>query len=99
MAETSKAFHDPLREAHEFRDQVGSEGRRLAFFFGAGTSQAAGIDGIAGLTEKVGASLSGDQKKHYDRLIAEAGEAGPKTHPSEHRAETPSGHQGQDIGA
>lgn len=68
MAETSEAFHDPLREAHEFTDQVGSEGRHLVFFFGAGTSQAAGIDGIARLTEKAGASLAGDQKKHYDRL-------------------------------
>lgn len=76
MTEKPAAFHDPLREAHEFRDQVGSERRRLAFFFGAGTSQAVGIDSITALTRKVGDGLDNDQKKHYARLLAELGTSG-----------------------
>jgi hypothetical protein len=76
MTAKAEAFHDPLREAHEFRDQVGSEGRRLAFFFGAGTSQAVGIDSITALTRKVEASLTGSQKAHYTRLLTDAGTPG-----------------------
>ena len=76
MADELLAFHDPPREAHEFRDQVGSERRRLAFFFGAGTSQAVGIDGIAALTKKVGTTITDGSKAGYARLLAEAGASG-----------------------
>lgn len=44
---------DPLREANELRSQLASEKRRLAFLFGAGTSQSVGLDGLAGLTKAV----------------------------------------------
>lgn len=76
MAEKPSAFHDPLREAHEFRDQVGSGRRRLAFFLGAGASQAVGIDGIAALTKRTATSLQGIQKQQYARLLGEAGATG-----------------------
>jgi hypothetical protein len=64
---------DPLREANELRGQLASEKRRLAFLFGAGTSQAVGLDGLAKLTSAVAADLSKESKENgvtYERLLA-----------------------------
>jgi len=64
---------DPLSEAKEIREQLGSDRRRLILLCGAGTSQAVGIDGIAELSAHVKAVLSGTQQEHYDRIVAELG--------------------------
>ena len=64
---------DPVREAEELREQLGSDKRRLLVFFGAGTSQAVGIDGIAQLTSNVEADLTAVEKAHYDRLKTQIG--------------------------
>lgn len=60
---------DPLREAAEFRSQLSSDKRRLAFFFGAGISQAVGIPGLLSLTGLVKDDLDLDQCAHYERLL------------------------------
>ncbi|MEA2880612.1 MAG: hypothetical protein QOF14_5808 [Hyphomicrobiales bacterium] len=67
------AAHDPVREAEELREQLGSDRRRLLAFFGAGTSQAVGIDGILQLTKNVRGDLSAQEQLHYDRLLAASG--------------------------
>ncbi len=64
---------DPVREAEELREQLGSDRRRLLVFFGAGTSQAVGIDGVVQLTKNVASDLKGDQRAHYDRLLSQSG--------------------------
>src|SRR6266851_2177132 len=61
---------DPLREAEELREQLGSDKRRLILLFGAGTSQAVGIDSVASLTSNVKTALSGSQQSHYDKILA-----------------------------
>jgi len=61
---------DPLREAEELREQLGSDKRRLILLFGAGTSQAVGIDSIAALTTNVRPELAGPQQPHYDKILA-----------------------------
>jgi len=71
---------DPVREAEEIREQLSSDRRRLLVFFGAGTSQAVGIDGVAQLTQKVSDSLTGDSKAIYDRLLKQAGTGGHIEH-------------------
>jgi len=73
MTADTHTFHDPLREAQEFREQVGSPKRRLVFFFGAGTSQAVGIDGVVQLTKRIGEELPNSDKPVYARLLKEAG--------------------------
>lgn len=60
---------DPLREANELRSQLASEKRRLAFLFGAGTSQSVGLDGLAQLTTAVGSDLKTDDRKAYETLL------------------------------
>src|SRR5688572_15097810 len=67
---TPKTEFDPLREANELRGQLASEKRRLAFLFGAGTSQAVGLDGLAKLTAGVAADLEKDDASTYERLLA-----------------------------
>lgn len=64
---------DPVREAEELREQLGSDRRRLLVFFGAGTSQAVGIDGVFQLTKNVASDLKGADRTHYDRILAQAG--------------------------
>ena len=64
---------DPVREAEELREQLGSDRRRLIVFFGAGTSQAVGIDGVVQLTGNVGKSLGAPFDKQYARILGEAG--------------------------
>src|SRR5947208_9014101 len=61
---------EPVREATEFRSQLSSDKRRLAFLFGAGTSQAAGIPGLLPLTNKVKEDLDKRYQAHYERLLA-----------------------------
>lgn len=61
---------DPLREANELRGQLASEKRRLAFLFGAGTSQAVGLDGLAKLTSTVASDLGKEDAETYGRLLA-----------------------------
>lgn len=64
---------DPVREAEELREQLGSDKRRLIVFFGAGTSQAVGIDGIVQLTANVASDLTPDQKKAYEQIQKQVG--------------------------
>ena len=61
---------DPVREAAEFRNQLSSDKRRLAFFFGAGISQAVGIPGLVPLTTMVRDDLDEGHAAHYARLLA-----------------------------
>ena len=62
---------DAVREAAELRNQLSSDKRRLAFFFGAGTSQAVGIPGLASLTKTVAGDLPEKERKHFERLLKE----------------------------
>ena len=55
------------------REQLGSDRRRLIVFFGAGTSQAVGIDGIMQLTKNVGDTIDATYKPQYERLLADSG--------------------------
>jgi len=64
---------DPLREAEELREQLASDRRRLIVFFGAGTSQAVGLDGVVQLTSNVRAQLEPALQPEYDRILAEVG--------------------------
>jgi hypothetical protein len=72
--------HDPVREAEELREQLGSDRRRVLVFFGAGTSQAVGIDGAVQLTKNIRSDLSTAQQAHYDRFLAQAGTAANLEH-------------------
>lgn len=64
---------DPVREAEELREQLGSDRRRLIVFFGAGSSQAVGIDGVIQLTQNVGKNLAAPFDTQYARVLAEIG--------------------------
>lgn len=59
---------DAAREAAELRNQLSSDKRRLAFLFGAGTSQAVGIPGLIPLTKLVSDGLSKEDRDHFERL-------------------------------
>jgi hypothetical protein len=59
---------DPLREANELRSQLASEKRRLAFLFGAGTSQTVGIASLSGLTEAVMEDLQEENRSAFEHL-------------------------------
>src|SRR5947209_8003016 len=61
---------DPMREATELRNQLSSDKRRLAFFFGAGISQAVGVPGLLSLTSLVKDDLDENLRGHYERLLA-----------------------------
>src|SRR5687768_16232243 len=61
---------DPVREASELRSQLASDKRRLAFFLGAGTSQAVGIPGLNSLTSLVDGDLPEGHRATYRRLLA-----------------------------
>jgi SIR2-like domain len=60
---------DPVREATELRNQLSSDKRRLAFFFGAGASQAVGIPGLQSLTKMVNTDLDKSHGVHFARLL------------------------------
>jgi hypothetical protein len=62
---------DSAREAAELRNQLSSDKRRLAFFFGAGTSQAVGIPGLVPLTQLVSEGLSNGYREHFERLLGQ----------------------------
>lgn len=64
---------DPLKEAEELREQLSSDKRRLLFLFGAGTSQAVGLDGIVSLTTNIANDLGGPHKVHFQRVLIELG--------------------------
>ncbi|MGY4157872.1 hypothetical protein ACVINW_003714 [Bradyrhizobium sp. USDA 4461] len=64
---------DPLREAEELREQLASDRRRLVVFFGAGTSQAVGLDGVVQLTSNVRNQLDSRMQPEYDRVLSEVG--------------------------
>lgn len=66
---TSQTEFDPVREASELRSQLASEKRRLAFLFGAGTSQSVGLDGLVRLTAAVGSDLNDGDGKVYQQLL------------------------------
>lgn len=55
--------HNPSRVAHELREHLASDKRKLGFFMGAGTSMAIGLPGIEKLTGLVEESLSSDELK------------------------------------
>lgn len=52
--------YNPVQFAHELREQLSSDKRRLAFFVGAGASMAAGLPGIIQLTKCVESSMSSE---------------------------------------
>lgn len=60
--------HDPLGAALEMREQLAPEKRRLGFFFGAGTSIAAGLPGIDDLTQQVYDKLEKPYKKQFSNI-------------------------------
>lgn len=62
--------HDPVRVAFELREQLSSDKRRLAFFFGAGTSMSVGIPGIGKLTEGVKDKLQGPEKERFISILS-----------------------------
>ena len=61
--------YDSLRAAFEIREQLASEKRRLAFFFGAGTSMAVGIPGIESLTSMVVEKLDVPSKACFQSIL------------------------------
>ena len=61
-------MYDPYRIAMELREQLASDERRLAIFFGAGTSMAVGLPGIVELTEKIPENLKEPQKSQYRKV-------------------------------
>ena len=62
--------YDPLHEASEIREQLASDKRRLAFFFGAGTSMAVGLPGIDDLTTRVLELLQEPFKTQFEKIKA-----------------------------
>jgi hypothetical protein len=60
--------HNPWSAAEEIREQLASEKRKLAFFFGAGTSMAVGLPGINELTKKVSEQLEEPYKTKFKEI-------------------------------
>src|ERR1035441_6413676 len=67
---SSATIYDPLAEAQELREQLGSDRRRLALLLGAGTSQSVGLEGIAQLTANIAGDLDSSSKASYERLLS-----------------------------
>lgn len=63
--------YDPLSVAFEIREQLVSEKRRVAFFFGAGTSMAVGVPGIKELTAQVSERITSPFKESFDKIKSE----------------------------
>lgn len=55
--------HNPSRIAHELREHLASDKRKLGFFMGAGTSMAIGLPGIDKLSELVEEALPSEELK------------------------------------
>ncbi len=72
----TSTIYDALDEAREFREQLASDRRRTAFLFGAGTSQAVGLDGIVQLTAKIPELLSDGLRPSYERVLKDLGSGG-----------------------
>jgi len=66
--------HDAYHVALELREQLSSHTRRFGLLLGAGASIAVGLDGINGLTKKVGTKLDEDKKAVYEKILSELGE-------------------------
>jgi hypothetical protein len=66
--------HDPYRVALELREQLSSHTRRFGLLIGAGASMAAGLDGINGLTNKIGTKLEKGESAVYQKTLSELGE-------------------------
>jgi hypothetical protein len=65
--------YNPVQFAHELREQLSSDKRRLAFFVGAGASMAAGLPGIIQLTKYVGDALSEELIYAFKKIQSEVG--------------------------
>lgn len=63
--------HNPSRVAHELREHLASDKRKLGFFMGAGTSMAIGLPGIEKLSELVEETLSSAELKSDFNKIKE----------------------------
>lgn len=63
--------HNPSRVAHELREHLASDKRKLGFFMGAGTSMAVGLPGIEKLTELVEKELPSEAIKEHFKKIKE----------------------------
>lgn len=59
------AAYECSRAASELREQISSSKRRIGFFLGAGTSMAAGLQGIVQLTESVEKILEKGRKERF----------------------------------
>jgi SIR2-like domain len=65
--------YDPVRVAHEVREQMAPARRRMGFLLGAGTSMAATLPGISDLTTRVANALTGTDKTDYERISGKLG--------------------------
>ena len=63
------ADFDVVSKMKELREQL-SHSKKIGCFFGAGTSMAMGLPGIAVLTENVINDIDGDDKKKIDGTIS-----------------------------
>ena len=70
---TIQPKHDPVRLAHQLRDQLASARRRTALFLGAGTSISAGIPGLDDLTRLVDAKLPTPSQTFFRDICASLG--------------------------
>jgi hypothetical protein len=67
--------YDPLRTAHELRDQMASGRRRTGLLLGAGTSMAASLPGLAQLTTRIESRLDPKQRPNFDKTMLKLGAA------------------------
>ena len=70
--------HNPSRVAHELREHLASDKRKLGFFMGAGTSMAIGLPGIEKLSELVEEALPSYELKENFKKIKEEVASGSK---------------------
>jgi hypothetical protein len=63
--------YNPTLIAHELREHLSSDKRRLSFFMGAGTSMAAGLPGIIQLTSIVESSIDKELVQIFKAIQAE----------------------------
>jgi hypothetical protein len=61
-------IHDPVNLAHELREQMATQERRIVFFLGAGASMAAGLPGLIELTKIVGTGVKGSEKDSFEKI-------------------------------
>ena len=70
---STELTYDPVQEAHQLREQLGSHRRRLAFFLGAGTSMAVGMPGLEALTKTVSEIMPPEHRAGFDEVSKAAG--------------------------